>query len=207
MLPLSLLYQVSMLSRVDESWWRTSNTCCISVWDIQRCNDEQSMHNRMRVYLEQTLLVPHLHDEMLQWPSLSQRRYFQNSAYVAEFSVVFPSFPRLFSLYLLALSPRTRTPFLFPTLSWGHNITNPPSNTPWCPFGTKCPITSLTHLFPRTLSSAHSDDILQILLEPFFVFFWLCVFLCTFLFCCSIFVRLAFTIAFAIWSFACMLWS
>ena len=34
---------------------------------------------------------------------------FKNSAYVAEFSVVFPSFPRLFFLYLLALSPRTRT--------------------------------------------------------------------------------------------------
>ena len=42
---------------------------------------------------------------------------FKNSVYVAEFSVVFQSFLRLFSLYLLTLSPPTRTPFLFTTLS------------------------------------------------------------------------------------------
>ena len=69
--------------------------------------------------------------------------------------------------------------------------------------GTKCPMTSLTHLFPRTLSSAHSGDILQILLEPCsFSIFWLCCFLCTFYPCFVVlylFIRLAFTIALASW--------
>ena len=36
----------------------------------------------------------------------------------------------------------------------------------------QCPMTSLTLLFPRTLSSAHSGDILQILLEPCFHFYF-----------------------------------
>ena len=74
----------------------------------------------------------------------------------------------------------------------------------------QCPMTSLTLLFPRTLSSAHSGDILQILLEPCFHFYFLALLFSCVSFCFVVlylFIRLAFTIAFASWSLACMLLS
>ena len=55
--------------------------------------------------------------ESLQWPSLSQRRYFQKLCLCRRILCGFSIIPRLIFLYLLALSPRTRTPFLFTTLS------------------------------------------------------------------------------------------
>ena len=64
-------------------------------------------------------------------------------------------------------------------------------------------MTLLILSFPRAPSSAHFGNTSLTLLEPCFSFSF--VFLCIFLFCCHIFIRLAFIIAFASWSFACMI--
>ena len=112
--------------------------------------------------------------ESLQWPSLSQRRYFQKLCLCRRIlcgsSIIPPSF---FPLSTCPLSSHKNSFPLYHSFVRTHIITNPPSNTPWCPFGTKCPMTLLILSFLRTPLSAHFGNTSITLLEPCFSFYFL----------------------------------